>query len=231
MAPKRPREEHVTSAASKRKRRSHAHTTGGPEATPSSVGAGKPVSVDELSWKPVPLPDRLEDAEGFFGLEEIEGVDVVKRHGEEGKVEYRVKTSSSLNRSGRREAVGDAEGRSDDEWEGFGSEGRDEELQGGAVTNGTGSANGKQKSTRQRKSEGRDEQLQDGAVTTGADTTNGKQKSTRQKRSEKQTRDKKSSQNGSTSAPSNAFATLEGVGDDEEVDGKRFCEQDQEVYG
>ena len=36
------------------------------------------------------MPDRLEDVEGFFGLEEIENIDVVK-NAENGTVEYRVR--------------------------------------------------------------------------------------------------------------------------------------------
>ena len=48
-----------------------------------------PVDLHALNWKEVTLPDRLEDAEGFFGLEEIGGVEVV-RDGQSGKVEFRV---------------------------------------------------------------------------------------------------------------------------------------------
>ena len=36
------------------------------------------VQSDQLRWTEVALPDRLEDAEGFFGLEEIDDVEVVK---------------------------------------------------------------------------------------------------------------------------------------------------------
>ena len=36
------------------------------------------IEVDELPWQQVDLPDRLDDAEGFFGLEEIDNVQVVK---------------------------------------------------------------------------------------------------------------------------------------------------------
>lgn len=36
------------------------------------------VGVDEIAWKEVTLPDRLDDYEGFFGLEEVENVEVVK---------------------------------------------------------------------------------------------------------------------------------------------------------
>lgn len=35
-------------------------------------------NLDALRWKEVSLPDRLEDYEGFFGLEEVENVDVVR---------------------------------------------------------------------------------------------------------------------------------------------------------
>ncbi|RAK77316.1 ATP-dependent RNA helicase MAK5 [Aspergillus fijiensis CBS 313.89] len=40
------------------------------------------VTVNDLNWKEVALPDRMEDAGGFFGLEEIDGVDVIKASGE-----------------------------------------------------------------------------------------------------------------------------------------------------
>lgn len=47
----------------------------------------RPVAIDDLAWKSVTLPDQLEDAEGFYGLEEIEDVAVVRDGGE---LEYRV---------------------------------------------------------------------------------------------------------------------------------------------
>ena len=46
------------------------------------------VGVDKLPWNQVAV-DRLEDAEGFFGLEELSDVDVV-RDPTVGKVEYKV---------------------------------------------------------------------------------------------------------------------------------------------
>lgn len=50
----------------------------------------QPVSLDTLPWQEVAFPESgFEDAEGFFGLEEISGVEVVKDP-ELGKVEYRV---------------------------------------------------------------------------------------------------------------------------------------------
>lgn len=47
------------------------------------------VSLDALPWAEVSLPDRFDDAEGFFGLEEIEDVEVL-RDTNLGKLEYRV---------------------------------------------------------------------------------------------------------------------------------------------
>jgi|SRR5579862_7446359 len=46
------------------------------------------VSLADLDWKKVPMPDRLDDVEGFFGLEEVEGVEVARKH--DGRVEYLV---------------------------------------------------------------------------------------------------------------------------------------------
>jgi len=38
----------------------------------------RPVALDALPWNEVEMPDMFEDAEGFFGLEEVEGVEVVR---------------------------------------------------------------------------------------------------------------------------------------------------------
>ncbi len=51
--------------------------------------AGKVVVPNSLNWKAVPLPDHLDDAEGFFGLEEIDGVDVT-RDEKSGEVQFMV---------------------------------------------------------------------------------------------------------------------------------------------
>ena len=45
------------------------------------------INVDHLPWQEVDVPERLEDAEGFFGLEEIDGVDV-RRNDDDDEVEY-----------------------------------------------------------------------------------------------------------------------------------------------
>ncbi|KAJ5105724.1 ATP-dependent RNA helicase mak5 [Penicillium alfredii] len=58
------------------------------------------VGIDDLNWKEVALPDRLEDAGGFFGLEEIDGVDIVRQGS--GEVRFKVrKQRSPLNALGQ----------------------------------------------------------------------------------------------------------------------------------
>lgn len=57
---------------------------------PSQESSTQPVTLDTLPWHEVPFPESgFEDAEGFFGLEEISDVEIVKDP-ELGKVEYRV---------------------------------------------------------------------------------------------------------------------------------------------
>jgi hypothetical protein len=52
-----------------------------------------PRNLDALPWNEVALPARLDDAEGFFGLEEVSDVEIV-RDPNIGKVEYRVGKAS-----------------------------------------------------------------------------------------------------------------------------------------
>jgi len=66
------------------------HKTGSPVPQDNeSFPREKAVSIEQLAWKEVSLPDRLEDAEGFFGLEEIEDVEIV-RDPQSGIVRYKV---------------------------------------------------------------------------------------------------------------------------------------------
>ncbi|KAH7074118.1 P-loop containing nucleoside triphosphate hydrolase protein [Paraphoma chrysanthemicola] len=45
---------------------------------PEIVIPKRKIRLDDLGWKQVSMPDRLEDFEGFYGLEEIEDVSIVK---------------------------------------------------------------------------------------------------------------------------------------------------------
>lgn len=84
----------------------------------------KNVRLDELEgWKEVSMPDRLEDMEGFFGLEEIDDVDVIRDAS--GKISYQAvgkrAQEDAKQDSGEGNEVGDAEDDGD-EWTGFGVE-------------------------------------------------------------------------------------------------------------
>ncbi|KAK9857648.1 hypothetical protein MYU51_019759 [Penicillium brevicompactum] len=73
------------------------------------------VGVEDLNWKEVAMPDRMEDAEGFFGLEEIDGVDIIKSGGE---VQFKAKTGKP------RKSIVKPPSEDDDgeEWGGFSDE-------------------------------------------------------------------------------------------------------------
>ncbi|KAJ4331577.1 ATP-dependent RNA helicase [Ascochyta clinopodiicola] len=45
---------------------------------PATKKQKRRVQLNDLGWKTVSMPDRLEDTEGFYGLEEIDDVDIVK---------------------------------------------------------------------------------------------------------------------------------------------------------
>ena len=66
------------------------------EAKSQSLGRGTDeIDIDELPWQQVSLPDRLDDAEGFFGLEEIDGVQVIK-NGSSGRPHFKVYQNCSV---------------------------------------------------------------------------------------------------------------------------------------
>ena len=77
---KRPRETVVPSSKKRQKL---------DKAFPGLKANGDTTVPDSLPWNDVPLPDRLDDAEGFFGLEEVDDVEVVK-DSISGRVGFRV---------------------------------------------------------------------------------------------------------------------------------------------
>ncbi|KAF2799165.1 ATP-dependent RNA helicase MAK5 [Melanomma pulvis-pyrius CBS 109.77] len=93
-------------------------------AKPLPAAERKKVRLDELQWKEVTLPDRLDDFEGFFGLEEIDDVEVTKDVAtgnvsfETAKSEMDIAAKDVEQTGGdqEKEALEDGE---DDEWEGF----------------------------------------------------------------------------------------------------------------
>ncbi|KAL6714332.1 ATP-dependent RNA helicase [Lecanora helva] len=88
------------------------------------------VSLDSVHWHKVPFPENFQDAEGFFGLEELSDVDVVKESGKgllDSKLpkhktktitrepEGRTKNGTQGSKSGQVRATVESEG----EWEGL----------------------------------------------------------------------------------------------------------------
>jgi ATP-dependent RNA helicase DDX24/MAK5 len=53
------------------------------------------LNADELAWTKVRLPDRLDDTGGFYGLEEIDGVEVV-RSDWKGQIKFKVCKATQL---------------------------------------------------------------------------------------------------------------------------------------
>src|SRR5690242_2431269 len=45
---------------------------------PTTTKQKRRVQLNDLGWKTVGMPDRLEDTEGFYGLEEIDDLEVVR---------------------------------------------------------------------------------------------------------------------------------------------------------
>ncbi|PWW72369.1 P-loop containing nucleoside triphosphate hydrolase protein [Tuber magnatum] len=78
----------------------------------AKINNGYKVTLDELGWKEVSMPDRLDDVEGFYGLEEIDGVDV--EIDGSGRVEYKGARKGKKDKKEEKEAVDD-----EDEWGGI----------------------------------------------------------------------------------------------------------------
>jgi len=117
MAPieKKRRREDVQSGSKKRQKSEQGNCA------EAKSGSSNPTALESLPWHEVPLPENFEDAEGFFGLEEISDVDVVKSSG---KVQYKARQKDNQTRSNDKviENAGDNE-----EWEGF-AESQETEL-------------------------------------------------------------------------------------------------------
>ncbi|KAJ5173291.1 ATP-dependent RNA helicase mak5 [Penicillium capsulatum] len=91
------------------------------QATPASDDGScdDTVGIDDLNWKEVALPDRLEDATGFFGLEEIDGVDIVRKSGV-GEVQFKAKSGKPKKSIVKPPSAEDL--AYSDEWSGFSDE-------------------------------------------------------------------------------------------------------------
>ena len=90
---------------------------------------GRIVRPDVLQWKPVEMPDRLDHYEGFFGLEEIDDVEIV-RDIDNGTISYRtasnihdhpknIQYESQASNQKLDEDVSDRSNNDQEEWSGF----------------------------------------------------------------------------------------------------------------
>ncbi|QSZ36267.1 hypothetical protein DSL72_007393 [Monilinia vaccinii-corymbosi] len=104
----------------KQKKRSHPETNGSQKAPKRQKiqksskkqkkdAPKKKVAVDSLPWNEVKMPDMFEDAEGFYGLEEVDDVEVVRDGDVVTFVSSKIETKDD----------------DDDEFEGFGDDGED----------------------------------------------------------------------------------------------------------
>lgn len=77
-------------ALKRRRSKINAHKKDGPRKFVKTCK--KTVSLDNLKWKPVEISGKLDDMEGFYGLEEVEGVDVELNNG---KLKFKASESSN----------------------------------------------------------------------------------------------------------------------------------------
>ncbi|KAK2627783.1 hypothetical protein QTJ16_002429 [Diplocarpon rosae] len=83
----------TVSNVSQRSKKRQKIESGKADATTPIGPVKRPVALDALPWNDVKIPDMYDDAEGFYGLEEIEGVEVVR----EGNTVKFVRASLSCN--------------------------------------------------------------------------------------------------------------------------------------
>ena len=80
--------------AMKQKKRQKLDVGSGKSVIRSKQPSTQPVQLNELQWNQVAMPDRLDDYEGFFGLEEIEDVVVIKDE-KTGTISYQTEGSTT----------------------------------------------------------------------------------------------------------------------------------------
>ncbi|OTA98124.1 hypothetical protein M426DRAFT_123274 [Hypoxylon sp. CI-4A] len=76
--------------------------------------ARKPITADSLQWRKAKLPDMFNDAEGFYGLEEVEDVEIIRNS--DNTIEFRAAVSAE----GDEDKQHKNNVESDSEFEGFG---------------------------------------------------------------------------------------------------------------
>lgn len=115
-------------AAMKARKRQKLDGAEGQEKKPDTLASriGSKVRLDELEWTGVQMPEKFDDFEGFYGLEEIDDVDIVKDP-RTGLVSYHAvgKDKPAVTNGGKRKAEEDVadevemQDGSEDDFEGF----------------------------------------------------------------------------------------------------------------
>lgn len=85
MGEKRPNDNKAQVAQSKKRKKGAK-----PSLTSGDGSWDGSVDVDQLNWKEVSLPDRMADTGGFFGLEEIDDVEIIRPNGG-GEIQFKVR--------------------------------------------------------------------------------------------------------------------------------------------
>ncbi|KAF3936807.1 hypothetical protein ABW19_dt0203727 [Dactylella cylindrospora] len=161
----------------------------------------KSVSADDLKWRKVNMPDRLDDIEGFFGLEEIDDVHIVNNNGL-----LQFKTIATAESESGAESTGVDDG---EEWSGFSD---DDE------------SNVKEAPEPESQTDISEEQLgtveepmRSKKLANGKSSAKSKEKVKPVKVEKKNSKQQKT--NGQTTIPVNSFAELENLEDDDvEID-------------
>ncbi|KAL1584190.1 hypothetical protein WHR41_07276 [Cladosporium halotolerans] len=105
----------VAAMKARKRQKTEQPSTAERPAKKAKTGNGRqPVRLDKLPWKDVSMPDRMDDYEGFFGLEEIDDVDVL-RDDATGKVSYVTRHEPTAEESDEYESDGE-------EFTGFGDD-------------------------------------------------------------------------------------------------------------
>ncbi|KAF4763396.1 hypothetical protein HAV15_001600 [Penicillium sp. str.  len=155
------------------------------------------VGVEDLNWKEVAMPDRMEDAEGFFGLEEIEGVDIIKQS--DGGVHFKAKSGKPTQSIIKPPSEDDGE-----EWGGFSDEDSSKKSPATEKTPAATEVKEDKKSKKDKKKEQNKAKKEE-------------QKSKEQKPKEQKPKESKPAQNQNIKAGL-SFAALDDVEEDDGVD-------------
>jgi ATP-dependent RNA helicase DDX24/MAK5 len=81
MAPQKPKRDRPVPTTSQRSKKRQKVETIKDGYAPAGAGSDVrkvPVALDSLPWNEVEMPDMFEDAEGFFGLDEVDNVEVLR---------------------------------------------------------------------------------------------------------------------------------------------------------